>query len=413
MQNSGAVGFEERFAVLAPRVHAGMAELVELSARLDTDGSWATHGMQTCAHWLSMNIGVGVWTGAELVRVGHALEKLPEIRAAFAAGELSFDKVRALSRVAKPEDQQHWLQVARGASGGQLARICREVRIGFPADDPRRAGDPLLKRGVHAWYRDDGMLQLLAVLPAEEGAIVMAALERAEQVIRGEQRSVPSPDEPELAAERRTRPMLRADALNRVCEAWVGASAQTPAVAPTTQVVVHVDEGVLTGADPDGRSHIEDGPWVSPSSVRRMSCDADVVTVTERSGNPIDVGRIHRLITPKLRLALQSRDQGCRFPGCSVPATRTDGHHVKHWADGGATNLDNLVSLCRFHHGRHHEGKFLIVSQPSGVFQFVRADGNPIAPADNNSGNEFRDAPDWGLCRPGLQSWWGGSVPAP
>jgi hypothetical protein len=89
--------------------------------------------------------------------------------------------------------------------------------------------------------------------------------------------------------------MLRADALVRVCEAWVAAAAQTPAVAPTAQVVVHVDEAVLTGADPEGRSHIEDGPWVSPSSVRHMSCDADVVSVIDPQGLPIDVGRIRRL----------------------------------------------------------------------------------------------------------------------
>jgi hypothetical protein len=151
-------------------------------------------------------------------------------------------------------------------------------------------------------------------------------------------------------------------------------------VAPTTQVVVHVDAGVLSGENPGGRSHIEDGPWLSPAAVRRLSCDADVVTVSEREGLPIDVGRLRRLITPRLRLAMQSRDEGCRFPGCSVPAPRTDGHHVKHWADGGETNLDNLVSLCRFHHGRHHEGRFQIRREVSGDFTFTAADGTPLVP---------------------------------
>jgi hypothetical protein len=114
--------------------------------------------------------------------------------------------------------------------------------------------------------------------------------------------------------------------------------------------------------------------------VRRLSCDSDVVTITERDGLPVDLGRIHRLITPRLRLALQSRDEGCRFPGCSVPAPRTDGHHVRHWIDGRRTDLTNLVSLCRFHHARHHEGKFQVRGDPAGGFTFTAADGKPLVP---------------------------------
>ena len=267
------------------------------------------------------------------------------------------------------------------ASGGQLARICRGVRRALAAADPRRQDDPLLNRGVRVWWRDDGMLELMAVLPEEDGAVVMAAIEAAAARVAAEERHVPSPDAPQLDSSRRTRPMLRADALVRVCEAWVAAAASEPVVAPTAQVVVHVDAAVLSGAAPGGRCHIEDGPWLAPATLRTLSCDADVVTVTERGGLPIDVGRARRLITPRLRLALQSRDQGCRYPGCSVPAPRTDGHHVRHWCDGGRTELRNLVSLCRFHHRRHHEGRFHVEREPSGGFIFTSADGRPIVPA--------------------------------
>jgi Domain of unknown function (DUF222)/HNH endonuclease len=379
MQNVAAVELEKRIGALAARIHAATAELVALSAQLDTNGAWADQGVRSCAHWLSINIGVDVYTGAEMVRTGHALEGLPVLRAAFAEGRISFDKVRALTRVATPADDQMWLMVALNASGGQLARICRGVRLALEADDPRRAGDALLHRGVRVWWRDDGMLELMAVLPKEDGAIVMAAVEAVAHLVATEERHVPSPDQPELAAENRTQPMLRADALVRLCENWVARAATTPVVAPTNQVVVHVDAGVLTGAMPGGRSRIEDGPWLSPAAVRRLSCDADVVTVTERDGLPIDVGRVRRLITPRLRLALQSRDEGCRFPGCSVPAPRTDGHHIKHWSDGGKTNLDNLVSLCRFHHARHHDGMFQIRRDRCGDFIFTGADGKPLA----------------------------------
>ncbi len=380
MQNLGAVELQERIGALAARIHAATAELVALSAALDTDGAWAVSGMRSCAHWLSINIGVDVYTGAEMVRAWHALETLPALRAAFAQGRISFDKVRGVTRVATPADDDVWVMVAQHASGGQFARICRGVRRALEADDPRRAGDALLNRGVRVWWRDDGMLELMAVLPPEDGAVVMAAIEAVAHVVATEQSQVPSPDQPELAAEHRTQPMLRADALLRLCESWVASAAATPVLAPTTQVVVHVDADVLCGTNPGGRSRIEDGPWLSSRAVRRLSCDADVVTVSEREGLPIDVGRLRRLITPRLRLAMQSRDEGCRFPGCSVPAPRTDGHHLKHWADGGNTNLDNLVSLCRFHHGRHHEGRFQIRREPSGDFTFTAADGTPLLP---------------------------------
>jgi hypothetical protein len=395
MQNLAAVELQQRLGVLAARIHAATAELVELAAQLDTDGAWADAGMRSCAHWLSINIGVDVWTGGEMVRAGHALEVLPALRAAFADGRLSFDKIRAVTRVATPEEEEVWLMVALHASGGQLARICRGVRRALAADDPRRQDDPLVNRGVRVWWRDDGMLELMAVLPEEDGALVMAAIEAAAHRLATEQRQVPSPDAPQLDPSRRTRPTLRADALVRVCEAWVAAAAQEPVVAPTAQVVVHVDAAVLSGEAPGGRCHIEDGPWLSTATLRTLSCDADVVTVTERGGLPIDVGRARRLVTPRLRLALQSRDQGCRYPGCSVPAPHTDGHHVRHWCDGGRTELRNLVSLCRFHHRRHHEGRFHVEPDPSGGFIFATADGRQIMPVVCNPALERLSVDAW------------------
>ena len=378
MQNLGAVELQDRIGVLAARIHAATAELVALSAELDRDGSWAAIGVRSCAHWLSINIGVDVWTGGEMVRAGHALERLPLLRAAFSDGRLSFDKIRAVTKVATPEDDEMWTLMALHASGAQLARICRGVMQALDADDPRRAGEALFRRSVRTWWRDDGMLELMAVLTREDGAIVVAALEAAAHVVAEEHRRVPSPDQPELSAANRTHEMLRADALVRIAEAWIAADARAPVVAPTTQVVVHVDADALGGELTGGRSHIENGPWISPAAARWLSCDADVVTVTERDGLPIDVGRVHRLITPRLRLAMQSRDAGCLYPGCSVPASRTDGHHVVHWHDGGATKLDNLVSLCRFHHRRHHDGRFLIRREPSGDFVFTDENGKPL-----------------------------------
>ena len=165
-------------------------------------------GMRSCAHWLSINvIGVDVWNGGEMVRAGHALEGAPGARTAFAEAGCPLTRSEP-SPGSRRRTMTRWCLVALRASGAQLARICRSVKQALDADDPRRAGDALLNRGVRTWWRDDGMLQLMAVLPREDGAVVVAALEAAAHPGRNRTTARPSPDQPELAAEHRTHPML-------------------------------------------------------------------------------------------------------------------------------------------------------------------------------------------------------------
>jgi hypothetical protein len=369
-----------RIEALAAQINASTAELVELSAEYDDVGGWLGVGLRSCAHWLSIHTGVDVWTGAEMVRTGHALRELPRIADAFAQGRLSFDKVRKVTRVAVPDDEEVWLEVALNASGGQLSRICRAVSNALEAADPSLADRALERRSLQMWWRDDGMLQVMAVLPREDGAVVMAAVEAAACALAAELRSASrgngGVDDPaEL-----THPVLRADALVRVCEEWVASVSVNPTPAPTRQVVVHVDQATLIAADPAARCHIEDGPWLPFGTAQWLSCDSDVVAVLEREGRPIDVGRVHRVVSPRLRLALHARDQGCRFPGCSVPPPRTEGHHIRHWSHGGPTDLDNLVSLCRFHHRRHHDGAFKIRAVGGEAIRFELSDGTILQP---------------------------------
>ncbi|SDU76284.1 HNH endonuclease [Jiangella alkaliphila] len=100
------------------------------------------------------------------------------------------------------------------------------------------------------------------------------------------------------------------------------------------------------------------GTPITPEALRRLACDAGVSRVlTDPAGVPLDVGRQYRTVTPAQWVALVARDKGCAFPGCSRPAAWTQAHHVKHWADGGATDLNNLVLLCGHHHRSvHHRG---------------------------------------------------------
>jgi hypothetical protein len=106
-----------------------------------------------------------------------------------------------------------------------------------------------------------------------------------------------------------------------------------------------------------------------------MACDASVLRWRESaSGEPLSIGRKTRSIPPALRRALQRRDGGCRFPGCTCRRF-VDAHHIVHWADGGETSMDNLVMLCRRHHRLVHEGGFGVRMGPGGEVCFSYPDG--------------------------------------
>src|SRR5690348_14942988 len=144
---------------LAAHIAAAQAELTRLLAAFDAAEAWAADGIRSCAHWLSINAGLDFHAASELLRVGRALEALPHIAAAFAAGQLSLDKVRTLTRVATPADDQVWAELGLQASASQLSHICRAYRRAMEADDPARAQAQLARRAVHAHWREDGMLR--------------------------------------------------------------------------------------------------------------------------------------------------------------------------------------------------------------------------------------------------------------
>jgi hypothetical protein len=144
------------------------------------------------------------------------------------------------------------------------------------------------------------------------------------------------------------------------------------------QVVIHVDDETLRDEDCiHDCCEVADGPAVPPETARRLSCDASVIVMREREGKPFDVGRRTRSIPPALRRALERRDRECRFPGCHSPH-RLHAHHIVHWARGGATDLENLVLICPFHHRLVHEGGFGLVRN-GDEFTFLRPDGRPIS----------------------------------
>jgi hypothetical protein len=185
------------------------------------------------------------------------------------------------------------------------------------------------------------------------------------------------------------RAARQADALVALAERFLAlppGEDETLHTADRYQVTVHVSAETLREdavIEPDDPPETEDGSVIAAETARRLGCDASVVPLLETAeGEPLALGRKTRTISPSLRRALKRRDGGCRFPGCTH--TRfVDGHHIRHWADGGETDLDNLVLLCRRHHTLLHEGGYRVV-RDDRQFIFCRADGS-IVPTVNDA----------------------------
>jgi Domain of unknown function (DUF222)/HNH endonuclease len=124
------------------------------------------------------------------------------------------------------------------------------------------------------------------------------------------------------------------------------------------------------------RCELDEGIPLPREAVRRLGCDGSIVRIVERDGRPLSIGRKTRTIPPALRRALRSRDRGCTFPGCTQ-VNHVDAHHIEHWADGGKTNISNLVQLCRHHHRLLHEGGFSVRRNAHGLV-FINPDGDRL-----------------------------------
>src|SRR5262249_42185873 len=147
-----------------------------------------------------------------------------------------------------------------------------------------------------------------------------------------------------------------------VAEAALHHDLDPGAAAERYQVVVHVDVPALTDSAQPGQSALDEGTHVSAETSRRLACDASrVVMRHDPDGRVTEIGARTRTIPAALRRALSHRDRSCRFPGCGLRFTQ--GHHIRHWANGGPTTISNLVLLCRRHHRSMHEDGFQVKRQ--------------------------------------------------
>jgi hypothetical protein len=223
-------------------------------------------------------------------------------------------------------------------------------------------------RALHVYHDEDGTVRIRGRLAPEVGALLLKALAAAREALY-QQRRVKEPE-----AEPPTMEQQQADALALVAETALHHGLDPGAPGERYQVVVHVDAAVLADPEAPGQSVLEDGARVPAGTSRRLACDASrVVMRHDPEGRLLEVGARTRTIPPALRRALHHRDRGCRFPGCGVRFGQ--GHHIRHWVQGGPTTLSNLALLCNRHHRAVHEEGFQVERQPDGELRFRRPDG--------------------------------------
>jgi hypothetical protein len=255
-----------------------------------------------------------------------------------------------------------------------------------------------------AWVvQEDGNVHVTAVLPPEEAAALIAAVQAAADASRdAEADSDPAPGRERLDdADARETPeqMLhrtRVEGLAEIANCYLNSRPEDRSGEDRTMVVLEVNAAALQDDEPGRpRGNVEEAPSVptcrvrnsaaiEPDDARRALCDSTVLgIITDQKGMPLAVGREQRLVTKHQRRALMIRDGRCQFPGC-LRARRLKAHHLISWLNGGPTDLDNLILLCQRHHTRVHEDGITITAcgQPGCPipWKFTRADGSTIAP---------------------------------
>ncbi len=414
----------ERIAELSALLSATEYQLLVLIREFDERYGWRG-GFRSCAHWLNWRTGLAMGSAREKVRVARALGELPLLSQAMRDGELSFSKVRALTRVATRETEESLLGFARAGTAAHVERLVRAWRRAGREEDAE--AEELRHADRHLSLRTDehGMVVVRGLLDPEVGAVLARAIEAAEKVLFDERAARDErvvrddgatrdgrggDDGPEARTPRQQlagAPQRRADAIGRLAEAALAGGLDQGTRGDRYQVVVHVEgapdrkdgrvardgccrdqrdecrgetsAGASTsGTERPGRSDLApatiEGVTRAPQSVsaetsRRLACDASRVVMThDDTGTILDVGRRTRAVSPGLRRALEHRDGGCRFPGCGLAFC--DAHHVEHWADGGETKLDNLVLLCRRHHRAVHEQGYSVEIDEDGSVCF-------------------------------------------
>jgi hypothetical protein len=348
------------------------AQLLRLTAEVDRRRSFSADGFVSIARFLAVACDLANSTAREKVMVARALESMPRVSAALAAGDLSYSKVRVLARAAAAhpepfvESEEVLVEVAGRLTVRDLFRVVEYWRQNL--DGPGAMVEMVDRSYAYVSRSWEGMVKIDALLDPEAGETVITALE-ASMIAPAACAAL----EPQPTAGRR-----RAEALVDVCRSYLDRGEATVG-GERPHVTVLVDLETLENRT-GWVCELEHTGTVPAETARRLACDAHLSRVITRGrSQPLDVGRMSRTVTVAQRRAVIVRDRQCRFPGCDRPPRWGDIHHIVHWADGGASDLDNLIVVCRRHHTLLHEGGFGLTGTARAP-TFTRPDHTPLDP---------------------------------
>jgi hypothetical protein len=355
------------------------AEIVRTVRQCELTGAAESDGLKTMQSWLRGHAHLAPPAAAAMVKSGRALEHLPAVAAGFADGAITAAQVTVIAPIAADDAlaaaaerevdlgaiDEALAAVARTQQHDKLAQVVHAYREALDPDGPEP--DPTEGRRFSITKHADGRRTGRFDLDAIGGEKVEAVIESLVQATR------PKGDD-------RTRVQQNADALVQWADNTLAAGGLPTLRTVKPHVVVAVDAEDLadtTTAGP-GAAQTGFGAMLSAAKARWLACDSVVSRIVMGpDGLPLDVGRTHRVVPPHLRRAVERRDGGCVFAGCSAPTHWCDVHHRVEWINGGATSLENSALLCERHHTKVHHG-FRVERQPDGRWRTYRPDGSQI-----------------------------------
>ncbi|WP_420881450.1 DUF222 domain-containing protein [Rhodococcus sp. (in: high G+C Gram-positive bacteria)] len=390
-----------------------MVAVAEIDARAV---SFDTLGFRSVKQWLAANTLLEVPAAARILALGKMLSRQPEIADAFNDGAVSAEHAaligkfcetppRGMPNEALDSCRKVLLDAATGpAATTMTVRTCiaRLERI-FESDELPPSEDTE-RNEFHASKTLNGRVAVKGDLDAVTGEMLLTAL----SALTKPRNPVDDP------AGSRTPAQKRADAFAEILRRYLDSGDAPIEGGEKPHLSLHVnaadlarsgadhgqfdqsddqDSGRKTSPDMFGDKDVARMPHLGPLTIataRRLACDCHLTPIVMHDGVPIDLGRTSRTVSKKQRRALIARDHGCAFPGYGAPPAHCEGHHIKHWADGGPTDLDNLVLLCRYHHRLLHHSHWQVkidadrhpwFTPPSTVDPFKK----PV-PAHNRAG---------------------------
>ncbi|MBO1765576.1 HNH endonuclease signature motif containing protein [Allobranchiibius sp. GilTou38] len=356
------------------RLNAAHADLIDLVTDLVREESWAIGGIRSPEHWLTCFAGVSPATARDLVRIATRSVELPALSREVHTGRLSLGQAAVVAAHTPVGYDQAVVDLAVHATVPQLRRAL--VKYDFSdqpdTDSPTPPPDPFSIAAQPAelsMHYDHDRFHLTYSAPADIGALVEQALIEAKNALFLATNTTDTKDD--------GRRVRLADAMAHLATRSLHAG--------TTEIAGRAEKfRIYLHLDTSGQGWLTKRGALPPHLLRKWTCDGLVQPVWETGGTPVNVGRTHRIVPRRTRRLIEDRDRGCAYPGCAA-VHHLECHHIVHWADGGTTNMANLISLCPHHHDRHHTGDYTIHPEPGrpgrpARFRFATRHGHPIEP---------------------------------